>query len=269
MNRFLIAVCCSAMILTMVNPIPVGTADGPLRRMGRGLFFPNRTVTRSSYNQRWTVAGGNSNVSYHLQNWPHNINTYGMNQSRMLQVHDHEHDVIGPVNLSYSQVNRTVNRPNRIVTRQRVTSSICPTGNCPLPTVTYVQPVPTVTQICPTGVCPLPTRELTVAEVERKVQVAFNEAADGDTFHRSMVNAVRSARQNGSINGRQAVRIRVALMAPAFRAEAQALCMTQMAFSGEAGDIDQTAIDWESFGAFLEKIIPLIIDLLTRFGIGV
>jgi len=110
--------------------------------------------------------------------------------------------------------------------------------------------------------------------VESRVREEMRESG---SFHRQMVRSIRTARQRGEITGRQAVRIRTALLSPAFRTEAQTLALTQLAFSGEAddalqydenGNIIETAIDWEGFASFLERVLPLLIDLLVRFGLG-
>lgn len=114
--------------------------------------------------------------------------------------------------------------------------------------------------------------DLTPEIVESRVR---EELRGGPGFRRGIINAIRSARKSGKITPKEAVRIRVAMMSPAFCREAQTMAMAQMSFSGaeglpvdENGNIDEAAIDWEGFAAFLERILPLILDLLKSFGLG-
>ncbi|MEL7338767.1 MAG: hypothetical protein AAFN70_21455, partial [Planctomycetota bacterium] len=81
---------------------------------------------------------------------------------------------------------------------------------------------------------------------------------------------------NRSITARDAMRIRVAMLSPAFRKYAEDLAVTQMAFyDGErgptlartaTGKIDRTAIDWDGLASFLERFLPLLMDLLNAFA---
>ena len=98
-----------------------------------------------------------------------------------------------------------------------------------------------------------------------------------DSFRRTLIKAAQKAASEGKISRRDAIRIRVASFSPAFLEQAEELCVVQMVFSGEnqediprnaSGDVDRTAIDWEGFAAFLERIIPLIVQLLISFGLG-
>ena len=100
----------------------------------------------------------------------------------------------------------------------------------------------------------------------------YTEAATG-TFHAELLSAVTNARKAGSITRGQALRIRIRLLAPAFRQHCKELAMTQMFYSGDDGvpmnadgTINETAIDWEGLAAFLEKMIPLILQLIEIFG---
>ena len=94
-------------------------------------------------------------------------------------------------------------------------------------------------------------------------------------FRKSLVSAIAAARKAGKINARQAIRLRVATISPAFLEQAEELCVIQMAMSEdggvlprtETGAVDKTAIDWEGFASFLERIIPLLLELFTRFGL--
>lgn len=102
--------------------------------------------------------------------------------------------------------------------------------------------------------------------------VVFHEAAAG-SFHAEFLQAVSKARQAGKITRRQALRIRIKLLSPSFRDHCEGLCVTQMVFSEAEdlpvnvdGSIDQTAIDWDSLADFLERMIPIILQLIEIFG---
>lgn len=99
--------------------------------------------------------------------------------------------------------------------------------------------------------------------------------ASKDRFRRSLLKAIASARKKGEINGRQAIRLRVASFSPAFLERAEELAVVQMVFSGESDDaiprtddgkVDKTSIDWDAFASFLERLLPLILQLISAFG---
>lgn len=97
-------------------------------------------------------------------------------------------------------------------------------------------------------------------------------------FKRSILKAVRTAKKNGDITAAQSIRLRVALMSPAFQRKAEDLAVTQMAFgqsdddaplpTNEDGSVDRTAIDWEGLGNFLMKLLPLLLELLDAFAVA-
>ena len=90
-----------------------------------------------------------------------------------------------------------------------------------------------------------------------------------------LLEAIKQARKANRITAFQAVRLRVATFSPAFLDRAQELCLVQLSFTEdgpdlprtETGAIDEQAIDWEGLAAFLERVIPLLIDLLKSFGV--
>ena len=94
----------------------------------------------------------------------------------------------------------------------------------------------------------------------------------GNSFRAAMRKATTKARQNGTITVKQALRIKVAMFSPAFRTVAEDLAVIQMAFYDgddapelkrtDSGSVDRTAINWEGFLAFLERLIPLLLQLL-------
>lgn len=96
-----------------------------------------------------------------------------------------------------------------------------------------------------------------------------------DGFHLALLKAIKDRRKKGEMSAVQALRLRVALISPAFRKKAEDLAVTQMAFSGEDSDvlkrtkdgkIDRASIDWEGLTLFLEKLLPFLLQLLEIFA---
>ena len=97
-----------------------------------------------------------------------------------------------------------------------------------------------------------------------------------DKFQSAVAKAVRSARKSGKLSVRQAIKLRVALISPAFKKKAEDLAVTQMAFGQSDedaplprtadGSIDRTAINWDGLIGFLEKLLPLLLQLLDAFS---
>lgn len=102
------------------------------------------------------------------------------------------------------------------------------------------------------------------------------EIESGTKFSRALVKAAIKAQREGQLKRTDVLRLRVAMLSPAFRAQAEELCLVQIAASGEDtpfeysddGTIIRTAIDWDGLAAFLEKVVPLILTLLKAFGLG-
>jgi len=103
---------------------PTATFEAPPQRF----VYRSRTVTRPAssatfYRQRWTVAGGNSNIANHLSSPPHNFNVRSMTRTQMFQLHDSHHDRIGPVSFVGNSVvfgaNRVMQSTRRIQYRFR------------------------------------------------------------------------------------------------------------------------------------------------------
>jgi hypothetical protein len=102
------------------------------------------------------------------------------------------------------------------------------------------------------------------------------EIESGTKFSRSLVKAAIKAQREGKLKRTDVLRLRVAMLSPAFRQQAEELCMIQIAASGEDspfeyaddGTIIRTAIDWEGLAAFLERVVPLILTLLKAFGLS-
>ena len=109
--------------------------------------------------------------------------------------------------------------------------------------------------------------------VTRQIDQIPIEQADG--FRRSLIKAIRQRVQSGELSRRDAIRIRVAMVSPAFREHCENLALTQIVFSGtttdlvqydEDGKIERASIDWDNLIGFLERLLPLILELISIFG---
>lgn len=134
---------------------------------------------------------------------------------------------------------------------------------------------------CPDGKCGVAQFGVVVKPAEPVAKPApepqAEEVADTSAgFRRSLVKAAREAARAGEISRFDAIKIRVASLSPAFLERAQDLCIVQMAFSGdeavddlprtESGSIDREEVNWASLLAFLQAIMPLILQLINAFG---
>jgi hypothetical protein len=93
-------------------------------------------------------------------------------------------------------------------------------------------------------------------------------------FRRVLLKAAQAAAAKKEISRADVVRLRVASLSPAFLAQAERLAVVQMAFSGEEvptdeeGKIEVGKIDWDALLAFIEKLIPLILQLIELFALN-
>lgn len=91
-----------------------------------------------------------------------------------------------------------------------------------------------------------------------------------------LIKAATTLQKKGEITRLQLVRLRVAMLSPAFRAKVEDLAVIQMAASGEDGpfeidengEIRRETINWEGLATFLEKLVPLVLALIKAFGGG-
>ena len=95
-------------------------------------------------------------------------------------------------------------------------------------------------------------------------EIKVIEAKAGDTFHRNVIKAAVKAQRDGKISRKDLRRLRVAMLSPAFREQAKQLAVVQMLSSEQADQIPRVdgQIDWDKLGDFLERIWPLILQLL-------
>lgn len=115
----------------------------------------------------------------------------------------------------------------------------------------------------------------------RPTIAANDESQDGqvvetstDRFHRALLKAAAERVKDGKMKRVDLVRLRVAMLSPAFRKHAEDLAVTQMAASGsenvpigEDGVIDRASIDWDAILAFLKEFIPILMELIKAFSV--
>lgn len=112
-------------------------------------------------------------------------------------------------------------------------------------------------------------------ELARSGAAATETAVDeaGVKFHRALIKAAVKANKDGKLKRAELFKLRVAMLSPAFRQHAEELAILQMSASGSdnvpmtpEGAVDRASIDWDALLAFLEKLIPIILQLIEMFG---
>lgn len=97
-----------------------------------------------------------------------------------------------------------------------------------------------------------------------------------ESFKSNLLKAIQAARQSEKITAKEALKLRIACMSPAFVERAHELAVVQIAFSGEEsasvpmsadGRVNVDGINWDGLIKFMEAFIPLLITLLKAFGI--
>lgn len=102
---------------------------------------------------------------------------------------------------------------------------------------------------------------------------------DGEVkFHRAVLKAAAQAAKDGKIERAKVFRLRVAMLSPAFRKRAMELAKVQMAASDseaigsdalpvdENGKLIEAAIDWDKLASFLERLLPILLQLLEALS---
>ena len=91
------------------------------------------------------------------------------------------------------------------------------------------------------------------------------EQVSRNPFRQALLKAADAAAKKGELRRLDVVRLRVATLSPAFLERAEELAKIQMAASGEEVPIGEDGKieirDWAEFGAFLEKLLTLILRL--------
>ena len=112
------------------------------------------------------------------------------------------------------------------------------------------------------------------------VERPFVEVVTGDAFHSAVLKAAR-ARIETSTDKAQARkdywRIRRAMLLPRMREDIRQLVIMQVKLEVENGqsstavpivdgEVNEAAIDWEALLTFLEKLLPIILQLIEIFS---
>lgn len=112
---------------------------------------------------------------------------------------------------------------------------------------------------------------------QETVPAETREVVSEPKFKTQLLSAIQEARKNGDISRVQALRLRIACMSPAFVQQAQEVAVVQMVFSGQSpelipyhtdGRVNMEGIDWDGLTAFLQAILPILLELLRSFGLG-
>lgn len=111
----------------------------------------------------------------------------------------------------------------------------------------------------------LPAQEVPVVQTE--------EVSQDIKFRRAVAKAAREARKKGKISRADQIRLRVAMFAPAFRQQAEDMAVIQMSLSGsdnlplgDDGRIERSRIDWDGLIAFLEALLPILLQFLDAIS---
>lgn len=92
------------------------------------------------------------------------------------------------------------------------------------------------------------------------------------TLRKAVRKATRKAVKEKKLTFKQGIDIRVHTISPAFIQAVENLAVAQLRYSGEAlptkedGSVDRTAIDWDKLLAFIERLLPLILELIDALA---
>lgn len=102
------------------------------------------------------------------------------------------------------------------------------------------------------------------AQESAVVEIPVAEAAAGDSFHKNVIRAAIKSQKAGKLSRKDLLKLRVAMLSPAFRVHARDLSEVQMYSSGDSAKIPRVdgKIDWDKLFDFIDKLIPLIIQLI-------
>lgn len=216
----------------------------------------------------WTYPG---TISGHL-NGTHGVATAGMTREQMLNLHDaiHEGRVVQsrvvPVAAPIIRTQPAAPKPAPSLPAISTASSSSLFG---LGDLSTLDEKPKPAAVIPDYVLGQidPAAGSSIVEAKQEASASFRS---------TLLRAISEARKSGKINFRDAVKLRVAMLSPAFVERAQELAVAQVAFSGEESElipIDENGvvqvdgINWEGLAKFLEAFVPLLISLLKAFGL--
>ena len=117
------------------------------------------------------------------------------------------------------------------------------------------------------SIAPVQSEPVSAAEVVSSPTDSSVLGRDG--LRRTMLKA---ASESDDVNRREMFRLRVASLSPAFMEKVELLAVLELQATDYVmplnadGTVDKAAIDWDALLAFIEKIIPLILQLIDLFG---
>lgn len=119
--------------------------------------------------------------------------------------------------------------------------------------------------------CVLPAQATEPRPATASSEVSASKKSD---FSSVVIQAAVSAQRKGQIKRAQLWQIRLAMLSPSVRSQAEDLVVMELAASGiegvytldADGKIDRSSIDWDQLLAFIEKLIPIILDLIKLFA---
>lgn len=107
-------------------------------------------------------------------------------------------------------------------------------------------------------------------------ETSQQEMVGRSAFHKSVLKAGAKRVRAGEMTRAELFRLRVAMLSPSFRERAEDLAVIQLSASGQAGDanvpvnddglVERASINWDGILAFIEKLIPLILQLIQIFS---
>ena len=255
-----------------------------VRQSVRNVITPQSNVSRGHWSYPGTISG-------HLKA-THGVSTIGMSHEQMLNTHDALHENRYVPNYHNSLVvpfpATVIQGPGGYYDRPQWKT---PTSHIPTKAVAPAK-TPVSTTFGLTGSRGTTTPGHVLAQIIPDVSFGLESSipdhvlAQVDTtsapvkvsesFRTSLRKAIVEARKAGKITLRDATRLRVACLSPAFLERAQELAVVQIAASGEPSDsvplndegmVEVEGINWDGLAKFLEVFVPLLITLLKAFGL--
>jgi hypothetical protein len=114
-------------------------------------------------------------------------------------------------------------------------------------------------------------QDLTTRNATKEVAQSSIKKSD---FSKSVIKAAVESQKKGEITRLELIRLRVAMLSPSMQSKIEDLAVMELASSGienaysldSSGKIDRQSIDWEQLLKFLEKLVPIILELIKLFS---
>lgn len=109
-----------------------------------------------------------------------------------------------------------------------------------------------------------------------KQEVEVSDAKGTAGFRKTIIQAATKAFGEGEITRKQLLKIRLGTLSPAVLTKIEDVAIMQMAASGEDlsgivevnsdGKINRASIDWNNLIDFVERLIPIILQIIQIFA---